>query len=93
MKVALLILIFSQIGFLVDGISRVRFYRGIIPMNRVAKISVPIQVEKWDDGEVPWEFIEPKKNGTKGNETDTLRFRDPVFPPTPKNKNLIALCV
>ena len=64
-------------------------------MNRAAKISVPVSVpaDKWDDGEVPWEFIEPKKNSTKGNETDTLRFRDPVFPRTPTNKNLVAICI
>jgi hypothetical protein len=63
-------------------------------MNRVAKISVPVPVpaEKWDDGEVPWELIEPKKNGTKGNETDTLRFRDPVFPPTRPTTNRV-LCL
>ena len=56
-----------------------------IPILRYWKINTPIQDERWEDGEVPWDFVKSnrKTNGTEGNGTDRSVSKKPRFPITP----------
>ena len=49
------------------------------------KINAFIPDERWEDGEVPWDFVKPKRNtnGTNGNGTECSVSKTPRFPIPP----------
>jgi len=47
---------------------------------RILKVNAPVQDERWEDGEVPWDFVKPKRK-TNGTESFIRKApRNPVPP-------------
>jgi hypothetical protein len=48
--------------------------------SQILKLSAPIPDERWEDGEVPWDFVKPKRK-TNGTESFIRKApRNPVPP-------------
>jgi len=57
---------------------------------RILKLSAPIPDERWEDGEVPWDFVKPKRK-TNGTESFIRKApRNPV-PPIISGEKLMNL--
>ena len=55
---------------------------------RILKLSAPIPDERWEDGEVPWDFVKPKRK-TNGTESFIRKAPRNPLPPILSGEKLM----
>jgi hypothetical protein len=84
------VLIFIQIILLSSGFIG-GFYKKTNAENasfRILKLSAPIPDERWEDGEVPWDFVKPKRK-TNGTESFIRKAPRNPLPPILSGEKLM----